>query len=138
MSELNEWLKERRAIHDAATEGPWEAEGHAPENSDYQSFGVAAGDVYVVFELPWDAAGAGKLDAEAIVDAHNTLPALLTAVEKVLELHVPETEYPDPITGECSCVECNRADREGICPTLYPCPTVLAVQSAIEGATNDH
>lgn len=101
MSDVNEWIKERRRIHDAAPRGAWET-------------------------------------SSAERDAFYKLPALLTALENVLELHVPETEYPDPITGECSCVECNRADREGICPTLYPCPTVLAVQSAIEGATNDH
>lgn len=129
MTDMSEWFKERREIHASAVEEAARAiwdnddpEGESP-NENFEDEPKWSQERY-------------RQSAEAAVEAScvsATLLALLTAVEKVLELHVPETEYPDPITGECSCVECNRADREGICPTLYPCPTVLAVQSAIEG-----
>ena len=84
MSDLNEWLKERRRIHDAAPRGAWET-------------------------------------SSAERDAFYNLPALLTAVEKVLALHqqVPNSAsalYPNPL---CTCGQ------------NYPCQFVRAVEGAI-------
>lgn len=55
----------------------------------------------------------------AIADAHNTLPALLTALEKVLELHFPQFDNP----GIDWCWECDKT---------WPCDTVRAIEGAIK------
>lgn len=90
MSDLNEWLKERRDVL----------------NSDRD---LVAEDMAV-----------------------RQFPALLTAVEKVLELHTP-TEDMD---GDYLCSVC--AETANCTVAMYwPCPTVRAVQSAIEGASNE-
>ncbi|MCF2588941.1 hypothetical protein [Brevibacterium sp. UCMA 11752] len=87
MTDLTEWIKERRRIHDAATEGPWAKEEDEAWGDTYASLSIQR-----VGEA-WDSdpahACCDPLDGEnvlAIVDAHNTLPALLTAVENVLEV----------------------------------------------------
>lgn len=146
MSDLNDWIKERRRIHDAAAEGPWE-----DTSEDCDSLQVKAGHLtprYRPEGAPWpqryddyrtrlitsDPAGSvwsGAVeDVHAIVDAHNTLPALLTVVEKVLERHtrVVTDQHIDGPTAVCE--QCSE-DRMF---QLWPCETVLSVQSAIEGA----
>lgn len=91
MSDLHEWLKERRSIHDATPRGVWEL-------------------------------------SSAERDAFYNLPALVTAVEKVLELHKPEffsTKYErGKEVGELHvCMECE----------MYaPCPTACAIEGAIK------
>lgn len=64
-------------------------------------------------------------DANAITDAMNNLPTLLGALGEVLELHWEQAGagWHD---GYC------------ICGESFPCPTVRAVQSAIEGASDEH
>ncbi|SMX76636.1 hypothetical protein [Brevibacterium antiquum] len=124
MSDLNEWIKERRRIHDAATEGPWEADGFVDE---YQGEDVIRLSIWsgppssedspvVVHSIR------SHENTEFILDAHNTLPALLTAVENVLELHqrVPNSTsalYPNPL---CTCGQ------------NHPCPTVRTIEGAIK------
>lgn len=126
MSDLNEWLKERRTIHEAATEGPWKQD---------EEDGVRGVDLYTnaedeEFEDRWERRDADIRtwdadDATAIVDAHNTLPTLLTAVEKVLELHHWERdEY-----GCWTCRFCSHIQQAKI---LYPCATVRTVEGAIK------
>lgn len=104
MSDLNEWLKERR-VYAGWSPGHWIRSGHGIYCRD---------DGKEIAEWSY------LSDAEAIVDAHNTLPALLTAVENVLELHqrVPNSTsalYPNPL---CTCGQ------------NHPCPTVRAIEGA--------
>lgn len=122
MTAVAEWISERRRIHSAATEGLWAVDGPAQAGPD---------DSLVVY--PKDDAGAIAYvqpawdDADSIVDAHNTLPTVLTALEKVLELHQPINGF----VGDPSHWECNVCgDERG--PKPYPCPTVRAIEGAIK------
>jgi len=55
------------------------------------------------------------------------VPALVAAVEAVLELHEPEaTGYGDWVCG--ACISAGSHDWES---TAYPCPTVTAIHSAL-------
>lgn len=69
----------------------------------------------------------------AIVDAHNTLPAALSAIEAVLELHKPY-EWSFGYGPVYSCTECSRLggnlgkEEEA----EWPCPTVQAIEGAIK------
>lgn len=121
MTDLTEWLKERRTIHDAATEDAarvlWEhddPEGESP-NENFED------------EPKWERERL-KQAAQAVLessDAHNTLPTLLTAVEKVLERHHWERdEY-----GCWTCRFCSHIQQAKI---LYPCATVRTVEGAIK------
>lgn len=59
--------------------------------------------------------------------AIHDVPALLAAVEAVLELHEPEaTGYGDWVCG--ACISAGSHDWES---TAYPCPTVTAIQAAL-------
>lgn len=120
MSDLNEWIKERRRIHDAATEGPWVytvygVEAPEPPNPE-DRFDMMA-EVIARTELKHE-------DTNAIVDAHNNLPALLAAVENVLELHQPEYLIRDGERIPANCTVCE--------PWTWPCKTVLAIEGASE------
>lgn len=111
---LSDWIKERRRIHDAAT-GGWEC-----DEEDGGNFWTGGGRSD--FHLTPD-------DARSAVDAHNTLPAALTMIEKVLEVH-KETAH-----GECTtCVECVYDDgyEADFSPVEYPCPTVRAIEGPIK------
>ena len=76
----------------------------------------------------------------SVSDAHNNLPRALSALDSVLGLHVPKTRYGlDYYSGQYPCVECNMSDQEGLNPTPWPCPTVQAIEGAINelGSTTD-
>lgn len=133
MSDVKSWIDERRAIHGKGTDvllrNPYEL------NREYDMWGE---------------------DAEAIADAHNTLPAALSAIEAVLELHCSATTYQN--VSECEnededhederhtesedgtpiCLDlpdyaaCRSCQVDGE-PVDWPCATVRA----IEGAIND-
>lgn len=140
MSDANEWIKERRRIHDDATEGPWEV---VPFNHDEWH------EVKVVTraQTKWDRYSDGQLpdvlgydyedyhstvkpeDAAATVDAHNTLPSVLSALEKVLELHtrIVTDQHIDGPTAVCE--QCSE-DRMF---ALWPCETIEVIEGAIDG-----
>lgn len=82
MSKIEDWIAERRRIHDAATEGPW-AIGSWRDRT-FQNHMTIEPEVgsRTIGDVTDDHQG----NATAIVDAHNALPTLLTAAEKVLEL----------------------------------------------------
>ena len=63
-------------------------------------------------------------DAEFIAHARQDIPALVAALEAVLELH-KEVQWAESWP---TCIHCN--DGEGS-PLAYPCPTVAAIQSAL-------
>lgn len=128
VSDLNDWLKERRRIHDAATEGPWESHGTTAATA-----WSGAGDYSGPVDDREPVANASPEDVSAIVDAHSTLPALLTAAENVLELHT------ETVHGECSiCFECTYNDGYEVdySPYDYPCPTVRSIETATQGDDN--
>ena len=92
MSDVNEWLKERRTIHDAAPRGAWET-------------------------------------SSAERDAFYNLPALLTVVENVLELHTRIVTDRHVAGPTAVCEQCSE-DRMF---ALWPCETVEAIERAING-----
>ena len=108
-----------KARAEAATEGPWRV------RTDYipgviEVEGPTASNDYVA-ELSAD-----KADLEFIAHSRADIPALVAAVEAVLELHEPEaTGYGDWVCG--ACISAGSHDWES---TAYPCPTVTAIQSA--------
>lgn len=128
MSDPNEWIKERRRIHDAATDGSW-----VQDEQD----GVRGVDLYTntdaeEFDDRWERQDAdigttSADDATFIVDAHATLPSLLTALEKVLEMHtrIVTDQHVDGPTAICE--QCSE-DRMF---ALWPCETVEAIEGAI-------
>lgn len=128
---VEDWIKERRTIHDAATEGPWSYQPESPtmsgETWTLRREGVAGIRMSVVEYQH------GPGNADAIVDAHNTLPTVLTALEKVLELHQPvEVEPSDTICNACSNAIGAGDTLLRYMPTEeWPCPTVQAIEGAI-------
>lgn len=122
VSDLNEWLKERRTIHNAATEGEWwrhECKPCADRGSEDLSIWSEDDPV-----AQWLDSGNPnqRADRDAIVDAHNTLLTLLTAVEDVLELHQPKYLIRDGEWIPASCAVCE--------PWTWPCATVRAIEGA--------
>ena len=104
------WIEERRAIHAKATPGEWEEDAASG----------LGGCVYLAdgsYECVADAMSTD--DAGPIVDAHNTFPRALDALNKVLELHVKGYET----AGASWCLECE---------TRWPCDTYRAIESALE------
>lgn len=134
MSDLNEWISERRRIHEAATEGPWAVDGPAQAGPDDSLIVYPKNDAGAIayVQPAWD-------DADSIVDGHNTLPTALTMIEKVLERHRPvrgETRRSPDVCAECDeLIGEPGYDCGGVVD--WPCPTVQDLSSAIEGATNE-
>lgn len=123
MSDLNEWIKERRRIHENATQGAWGIGSWRDRVFQHHMTIEPEQGHRTIGDVTDDHRG----NATAIVDSHNTLPALLTAVEKVLELHEPIGGF----VGDPSYWECNVCgDDRG--PKPYPCPTVRAIKGAIK------
>lgn len=124
------WIEERRAIHAAATEGPWEV-GEVinwGDENDVPQVPVLSNNRAIT----WDDHGGEVFkpeDGAAIVDAHNHLPALIAMVEAVLGAHQPvEIEPSDTICGGCS----NLLPNGRYMPTSeWPCPTVRALEAVI-------
>ena len=123
MSRLNEI--EARA--NAATEGPWVCVLNGDESEV----------TYANAPITWDDHGGEVFtegDAEFIAAARTTVPALLDALEKVLELHprvvvmAADPEFgqmeDDAICGACI-VNHEAAD--------WPCPNVRAITTALDG-----
>lgn len=116
------WIEERRAIHEATTEGPWVAE-----------YSAETGDCVIPHDAQntREAVAVTRLfhrtaDANAIADAHNTLPRALDALNAVLELHRRAVDIFEPSEF---CAACSTDQRT----VEWPCPTVQAVQAAIAG-----
>ena len=122
MTDPREALARIRAQADAATEGPWELLG----DGEY----VSGPGILVA---P-DDGGVTSADAEFIAAARTTVPALLDALEKVLELHQPVTDgmgFTEHGYGGISpaCGACGTSDEYAV---PYPCPTVTAITTALE------
>ena len=122
MTDPREALARIRAQADAATEGPWELLG----DGEY----VSGPGILVA---P-DDGGVTSADAEFIAAARTDGPALLDALEKVLELHQPVTDgmgFTEDGYGGISpaCSSCGTSDEYAV---PYPCPTVTAITTALE------
>lgn len=124
MTDPRETLNRIRKQANNATEGPWQTDtsAHVLTVDNTPNFVALCADP--------DYSDAGVPDAEFIAAARTTVPALLDALEKVLELH-------HPIPGTTT-------DRHGVRDTTfcdhclhpaYPCPTVEAITIALEGET---
>lgn len=114
MTDMTEWIKERRRIHNVATGGVWV----------HDEYTGVEGIVYPDTAFAEAVADCGdRDDSAAIVDAHNTLPALLTAIENMLKLHQPEYLIRDGEWGPANCAVCE--------PWTWPCATVRAIEGAI-------
>ena len=157
MNDPRETLNRIRKQADNATEGPWEvgdryhcqaadmcecAPDRGPLIDTYQHPEWGTMHVHRKDEPWWNegvlfrkaggppgevARDLAAEDAEFIASARTTVPALLDALEKVLELH-------HPIPGTTT-------DRHGVRDTTfcdhclhpeYPCPTVEAITTALE------
>lgn len=122
MSEVKGWIAERKRIHGAATERLYfQHWGGQSQNGDYAEsilFDEQTGDS-LAYGLPDN-------EGEAFVDERKTLPVVLTALEKVLELHHGERDDH----GYWTCRFCSHVQQDKI---LYPCATVRAVEGAING-----
>ena len=118
---VKSWIEERRAVHAKGSSGRWDCN----ERNWDEPYGMTL--VYDVFHngetMDRDhVADAAYDNAEVIVDAHNTFPRALDALNAVLELHVKETggTPTGDVADVCSC---------GM--HYWPCPTVQAIEGAI-------
>ena len=117
MTDPREALARIRAQADAATEGPWELLG----DGEY----VSGPGILVA---P-DDGGVTSADAEFIAAARTTVPALLDALEKVLEQHSPLADGPQD--GDIGCSGCYDSGYDMHGP--YPCELVEAITTALDG-----
>ena len=120
MTDPRETLNRIREQSDNAVEGPWDA---YMGRIDHAGKSVVA----VAYDVVRDA------DAEFIAASRTTVPALLDALEKVLELHPREVVlHADPEFG--------RMEDDAICGACivnheaadWPCPNVRAITTALE------
>ncbi|MGO3067115.1 MAG: hypothetical protein ACTIIT_13900 [Brevibacterium linens] len=127
MSDMQEWIKDRRRIHAKGSTGYWAS---AEKNWD-EPYDTTL--VYDVFHngdtMDRDhVADASYDNATAIVDAHNNLLALLTAAENVLEVISKIDREHSKAPGE-------NAYADGMCDAAYMFDTALS--EAIEGASDE-
>lgn len=131
MSDPHETLARIRNQAAAASEGPWMGISYP----DGFLGRVIGGNGFTVAEdFGQDA------DAEFIAASRTTVPALLDALEAVLKVHRDGGEsqgYLDNghygVIDHC-CTECGSYGEYG---TPWPCPTVQAITTTLEGETND-
>lgn len=144
MSDPRETLARIRAQADAATEGPWELEFYWDDTTGDEVEAIMAGGAKAVIAPPWNSQGdvgieVTTADAEFIAAARTVVPALVDALEDVLKLHRDGGEsqgYLDNghygVIDHC-CTECGSHGEYG---TPWPCPTVKAITTALEGETH--
>lgn len=125
MNDPRETLNRIRKQANAATEGPWEHEpppgpGEDPMRPICVYPKEDGGTLAYVQPL--------EADAEFIAAARTTVPALLDALEKVLELHSPLADGPQD--GDIGCSGCYDSGYDMHGP--YPCELVEAITTALE------
>ena len=137
MTDPRETLARIRRRADAATEGPWQKNQYEPyPGHDHGDVSICGrqGNVTVAYWYYDDKYETA--DAEFIAHARTAVPALLDALEKVFRLHPRVVVlHADPEFG--------RMEDDAICgacivnhePADWPCPTVEAITTALEGET---
>lgn len=109
-------LDEIKARAEAGTSGLWVNPHGAMEKYGYEFINSPSGIV------------ASKIDnhanAEFIAHARTDVPALVEAVEAVLELH-------QPYITRSAWQTCNECWNSGTAEIVYPCPTVAAIRTAL-------
>ena len=127
MNDPRETLNRIRKQADNATKGPWVCTLNGDESEV----------TYANAPITWDDHGGEVFtegDAEFIAASRTDVPALLDALEKVLELHQPVTDgmgFTEDGYGGISpaCSSCGTSDEYAV---PYPCPTVTAITTALE------
>ena len=119
MNDPRETLNRIRKQANNATEGPWEAVGGFVES--------VAGSQLTIVECS-DPEDHDVDNAEFIAAARTTVPALLDALEKVLELHSPRDDAWSP---DITCSGCYDSYYDVYEP--YPCELVEAITTALDG-----
>jgi len=137
-----------KARAEAATDGPW-VQGrfidshHTSRKSDewksnadeQERLSVRVGDP--MGEHVARITDGDHSDAVFIAHARQDIPALLAAVEAVLELHKPITDDGNSLRNWLGVYDgkprdyCNECEVDGYTAVPYPCPTVTAIQSAL-------
>ena len=141
MNDPRETLNRIRKQADAASSGPWEVKPYyegAPEETDYVNSIVGPRQAIIIEQLGCGCCDVGlnvkHTDTEFIAASRTTVPRLVDALEKVLELHprvvvmAADPEFgqmeDDAICGTCI-VNHEAAD--------WPCPNVRAITTALDG-----
>ena len=141
--DLRETLTRIRRQVNAATDGPWAPwldQDGSPHMNGLLMVGNAAavipeGESWVEgVDVNPIAHTYTPEDREFIAAARTDVPALLDALEKVLELHQPVTDgmgFTEDGYGGISpaCSSCGTSDEYAV---PYPCPTVTAITTALE------
>ena len=129
---LDEWQR----LADEATPGPW---GEYLPNPIYGTYEVAEATKGYLGDA---VARCGDVEAARnaafIAASRVAVPALLDAVQAVLDLHQPEWGCGNPshTNPSVGCPECFLACACG--DDVYPCPTVRTITDALTtGDTND-
>lgn len=134
MTDPRETLARIRKQADNATEGPWEAFGTVIDAitgpGDCRGCSGILSPAHEPACYYSEIAGAGERDAEFIAASRTTVPALLDALEKVLELHSPLAGRPS-WDGDIRCSGCYDSYYDVYEP--YPCELVKAITTALEG-----
>ena len=124
-------LDKIEARTNAATEGPWVTYTVTPHMGSEVLTAPREGEDYGDYVVP---EYIDMDNAEFIAAARTDVPALLDALEKVLELHQPVTDgmgFTEDGYGGISpaCSSCGTSDEYAV---PYPCPTVTAITTALE------
>ena len=122
MNDPRETLNRIRKQADNATKGPWVCTLNGDESEV----------TYANAPITWDDHGGEVFtegDAEFIAAARTTVPALLDALEKVLEQHSPLADGPQD--GDIGCSGCYDPYYDVYEP--YPCELVEAITTALDG-----
>ena len=120
MNDPRETLNRIRKQADNATKGPWVCTLNGDESEV----------TYANAPITWDDHGGEVFtegDAEFIAAARTTVPALLDALEKVLELHSPRD---DAWSAGITCNGCYDSQYDVYEP--YPCELVEAITTALD------
>ena len=143
MTDPRETLNRIRKQADAATEGPW-APWLDQDGTPHMNGMLMVGNAAAVIPegVSWiEGVDVNPIahtytpeDRAFIAAARTTVPALLDALEKVLELHQPVTDgmgFTEDGYGGISpaCSSCGTSDEYAV---PYPCPTVTAITTALE------
>jgi hypothetical protein len=123
MTDAREWLTRAETLTNAATDGPWTYGGQgwvfadAVDHGAFNRFDDLLADVKT-----------SDQDAEFIAAARTGWPASNAGLRAVLDLHAPKEGWPQV------CAECNRVALGSSLYSTWPCATVTAITTALEGA----